>query len=78
MKAVEYTLDFQSKVDAENALDYFENQPGYQGGSVTLPSSNDPRWHIRICFSSDSPLLGDRAVLLALKAVNDPPAANAG
>lgn len=75
MNTIELRLDFATKAAAERALDYYENQPGYQGGWVTLPESGDSCWHVRIVFAADmGPMLCDRSVLNALGVVHAEPA----
>lgn len=67
MNAIELLLDFATKAAAENALDYYENQPGYQSGSVLIPRPGETCWRVRILFAADiGPMLSDRCIMSAL------------
>jgi len=80
MNAIEYRLDFATKAEAENALDYYENQPGYAGGLLMLPGTGETAWHLRVCFAAERVAsLSDHSILTALGVVHaDRMKANAG
>ena len=74
MQPVEYRLDFATKATAERALDYYENQPGYQGGGVMLPTAGETCWHVRVAFTPEmAPFLSNDSLLEALSVVHVSP-----
>jgi hypothetical protein len=46
----EFSARFSSRSAAEEALDYFQNQPGYAGCEVSLPAAGRTEWLVKVMF----------------------------
>ncbi|MBV9126166.1 MAG: hypothetical protein JO112_22685 [Planctomycetes bacterium] len=48
----EHHFEFPTKEEAERALDFFQNQPGFLGCEVLPLEPGHPTWRIKVRFAA--------------------------